>query len=238
MSERNDDKLCAIASVVGALTLFIGTLLHPSSADPNDPLAAFAEYAANGPWVASHLMQLLGILFIVAALVLLSRRMSDGGGAIWAHLGLVGAGASLAVAAALQAVDGVALKLMVDRWAAAPAGDKEMLFLAALAVRQIEIGLASIFSLLMGMTATVYGISLVLDRRFAKGLGWLAILGGIPIGVSGIIMAYTGFSDLAMTINLSASSLLLLWMLVMGVWLWRRASAENLEARAQSAYSE
>ncbi len=227
MSERNNYKICAVAAIVGALTLFVGTFLHPSNADPNDPLAAFTEYAADRPWVASHLMQLFGIILIVAALVLLSRLMSNGGGASWAYLGVVGAGSSLSVAGALQAVDGIALKLMVDSWATASAADKEMLFLATFAVRQIEIGLASILGLLFGITVTIYGIALVLNRSFPKWLGWLAILGGIPIAVAGIVIAYTGFSDLAMTINLSGSSLVLVWMVVVGVWMWRLASAKS-----------
>jgi len=136
----------------------------------------------------------------------------------------------LAVAAALQAVDGVALKVLVDRWAATTATDKEMLFLATFTVRQIEIGFASMFSLLMGLTATIYGIALVSDISFPKWLGGLALLGGIPIAVVGIVMTYTGFSDLAMTINLSASSLLLVWLMIAGVWMWRLASETRTDA--------
>ncbi len=230
MSEHNNYKICALAAIAGDLTLFVGTSLHPSNADPNDPLAAFTEYAADLSWITSHLMQLFGIILIVVALVFLSRLMSNGGGASWAYLGVLGAGASLSVAAVLQAVDGIALKVMVNSWAAASAADKEMLFLATFAVRQIEIGLASILGLLFGITVTIYGIALVSDRSFPKWLGWLAILGGIPIAVAGIVIAYTGFSDLAMTINLSASSLVLVWMIVVGVWMWRLASAKSSDA--------
>ncbi len=120
-------------------------------ADPNMPLAAFAEYAADRHLVASHLLQLLGIAMMVAALVLLSRRMGDGPAAEWATLGMMGAVASLAVASVLQAVDGVALKGMVDRWAAAAEPGKAALFQAAFGVRQIESGLAGIASMLMGL---------------------------------------------------------------------------------------
>lgn len=195
-------------------------------------VAAFTEYAADRPWVASHLMQLCGISLIVMALILLSRRMSTGRGASGASLGVAGAVASLAVAAALQAVDGIALKRMVDRWAAASVvtADKDILFAATFAVRQIEIGLASMFGLLMGMTATIYGVALISDRRFPRWLGGLAILGGLPLIVAGMLMAYTGFSALAMTINLSASALLLLWIVVVGVWMGRLASAKRLDA--------
>lgn len=210
--------------------LFVGTFLHPSGADPNDPLAAFTEYAADRPWVASHLMQLIGLILMVLALILLSRLMSGGGGASWAYLGAVSAGASLAVAAALQAVDGVALKVMVDRWAAAPAGEKDLLFYAAFGVRQIETGLASMLSLLLGITVTLYSVALLSDRSFPKWLGWLAIVGSIPTAGAGIVMAYTGFSGLAMAINMPANFLLLIWIMVTGGWMWRLASIKSLEA--------
>lgn len=231
MSERNNYKIGAVTAIAGALSLFVGTFLHPLGADPNDPLAAFTEYAADRLWVASHLLQLIGLILIVFALVLLSRIMSGGGGSSWAHLGVVGAGASLSVAAALQAVDGVALKVMVDRWAAASAAEKEMLFQATFGVRQIEIGLASILSLLLGITVTIYGAALVLDRSFPKWLGWLAVVGGIPTAIAGVVMATTGFSGLAMGINMPASFLLLVWMIVVGVWMWRLASTKSSDAK-------
>lgn len=84
----------SVAAIAGALTLFVGTLLHPANADPNALLAAFTEYAADRSWVASHVMQLFGIILIVVALVLLSRRMATGSGASWAAVGVAGAVAS------------------------------------------------------------------------------------------------------------------------------------------------
>jgi len=112
-------------------------------ADPNQAIAAFAEYAADRLWVASHLTQLAGLALIVAALLLLGQQLRAGSAAAWAAIAAGAAIVSLAVAVVLQAVDGIALKLMVDAWAAAPAAQKEGIFHAAFAVRQIEIGLAS-----------------------------------------------------------------------------------------------
>lgn len=202
-----------------------GTFLHPSGADPNDPLAAFTEYAADRLWVASHLMQLVGVISMMFALVFLSRMMSGGAGSSWAHVGVVGAGATLSVAATLQAVDGVALKIMVDNWAAASGEEKAMLFQAAFGVRQIEIGLASILNLVLGITATIYGVALVSDHRFPRWLGWLAIAGGMPAVVASVLLAYTGFSGVAMTTTLAASSLLLAWIIIVALWMWRLASS-------------
>ena len=210
-----------VAAIVGAVLLLVGTYLHPMSADPNVPLAAFAEYAASHIWVASHLMQLFGVVLITAALVLLSRNMADGPAAEWATLGATGAIASLAVASALQAVDGVALKFMVDSWAAIQEPGKTALFDAAFAVRQIETGLASMGSLLFGLTASIYGIALLIDRRFPGWIGVLAIVGGVPTAIAGIVIAYTGFSASAMMINMPSNSLLIVWMVALGIYGWR-----------------
>jgi len=144
------ERPCAFA---GSVLLFIGTYLHPMGADPNQAIAAFAEYAADRLWVASHLTQLAGLALIVAALLLLGQQLRAGSAAAWAAIAAGAATVSLAMAVVLQAVDGIALKLMVDAWAAAPAAQKEGIFHAAFAVRQIEIGLASMASLSLGLTA-------------------------------------------------------------------------------------
>lgn len=104
------NRVISIAAISGAILLFAGTCLHPMQADPNVALAAFTEYAVDRPWVASHLMQLSGVALMVTALVLLSRKMAGGTADAAAFLGSAGAIASLAVASALQAVDGVALR--------------------------------------------------------------------------------------------------------------------------------
>lgn len=212
-------KIGPIAAIAGAIVLFVGTYMHPMSADPNVPRAAFAEYAASHHWVAIHLMQLVGVILITASLVLLSRKMADGPAAEWATLGAAGAIASLSVAAALQAVDGVAVKVMVDTWAATP---EPASFSAAFGVRQVEVGLASIGSLLFGLTATVYGIALAIDGRLPRWIAVVAIVGGVPTAIAGVVIAHTGFSNAAMVINMPANALLLLWMIALGIYGWKR----------------
>ncbi len=217
----------SIAAFGGALLLFGGTILHPLGADPNDAVAAFREYADDQWWIASHLMQLLGIALIVCALIQLSRLLASGSARGLAWISAAGSIVTLAVAAALQAVDGIALKMMVDAWAAAAEPDKTTLFYAAYGVRQIEVGLASIMSLFFGLTMCVYGVAVISDHRFVKWLGWLAIIGGIPTAIAGVVIAYTGFSALAMSINMPSNSLLLIWMIALGVLFWRRDTEES-----------
>jgi hypothetical protein len=222
MQKTPSNRVGLISGILGASLLLIGTYLHPMSADPNVPTAAFTEYAADPHWVASHLLQLCGAVLLVTALVLFSRTLEEGPAAAWTPVVRIGASASIAMAAALQAVDGVALKVMVDRWATATELEKTSLLHATFAVRQIEIGLASMSSILFGLTVAVYGIALLIDHRFPRWLGALALVSGIPTAIAGIVMAYTGFSDVSMLINMPASVLLIVWIVALGVAAWRR----------------
>jgi len=111
---------------------------------------------------------------------------------------------------------------MVDGWMATAEPEKAALFQAAFGVRQIEVGLASITSLLLGLTASTYGMALLIDRRFPRWQGAFAIVGGAPSAIAGFVIARTGFSNLAMAINMPSGSLLILWMIVLGVSGWRR----------------
>ncbi len=222
MTYRPAHRLGATCAVGGCLLLLVATFLHPMDADPRESIAAFTEYAADQLWVASHLAQLAGVALMVVALLILTNEMETGSGSAWPRIGAAGAIASLAVAAALQAVDGIALKAMVDAWAAASGSHKEIAFQAAIAVRQIEVGFASMFSMLMGLTATAYGIALLAGRSYPKWMGGFAMTGGVPTLVGGVVMASTGFSGMAMAINMPASFMLLAWMFTLGVLMWRR----------------
>ncbi|WP_255992242.1 hypothetical protein [Chitinolyticbacter albus] len=221
MISRTERRVGALCAVTGSALLLLGTYLHPMHADPNAPAAAFAEYATDHGWIASHLTQFVGVGLLVAALILLARLLELKGRAGWARIAAGGAIASLAMAGALQAVDGIALKSMVDAWAVAPALQKEVVFYAAFAVRQVEIGLASLSSLLFGLTAMVYGGALIVDRGYWRWMGGLAIVGGLSTALAGLLIAYTGFSGLAMTLNMLGISILLLWMLALAVCMWR-----------------
>jgi len=220
MAKETAGRVGAGSAIGGSIVLLIGTYLHPLGADPNDTLAAFTEYAADRLWVTSHLMQLAGVSAIVVALVCLARQLASSREP-WAEIGAAGTIAALAIAAALQAVDGVALKRMVDAWAVAPAESRDAAFRAAFAVRQVEIGLAAMLNLVIGGTASVFGLALLGDDRFPRWTAVLALAGGVPTIIAGVVMAYTGFSELAMDIGMPANVLLLTWMLAIGAVMGR-----------------
>lgn len=204
--------------------LFVSTLLHPLDSDANAPRAAFVEYAADGLWVWSHLGQFAGLALLGTALVALAATFEAGRAAAWGRVGLAGAAVTVATAAALQAVDGVALNVMVDRWASASGEARALAFETAYAVRQIEIGLASLLSLMSGLTMAVFGVALTLSIRYPVWLGGISLLGGLGTVAAGAAQASTGFSSLAMTLSMAASSVLLVWAILVGALMWRLAS--------------
>lgn len=222
MQIRNESRVGAVCAISGVTLLIIGTYLHPMGADPNDPAAAFTEYAQDRLWIASHLLQLAGVAAMMAALLFLAGQLEARKRSSVVRIAAAGAIATLTLAAALQAVDGIALKSMVDTWAAAPASEKEGVFHATFAIRQVEIGLASMLSLSFGLTMTLYGIALLGEEAYPKWFAGLAIAGSVPTIVGGVVMAYTGFSGLAMAINMPANLLLLFWMLALAGLMWRQ----------------
>jgi hypothetical protein len=215
-------RLGAAAAFVGAALLVVSTALHPLGSDPADAPAAFAEYAADPLYVWSHLGQFAGFCGLATGLVAFAGTVEPGRAAAWARLG----------AAALQAVDGVALKAMVDRWAAAAGEARPLAFEAAYAVRQVEIGLAGLLSLLGGLTMIAFGLAVLPSARYPAWLGAIGLLDGFGMAAAGAAQASTGFSGLAMALSMLTSSVFLAWAALAGALMLRWATRSGSDGDA------
>jgi Domain of unknown function (DUF4386) len=215
-------KVGAAAAIAGALALLVGTMLHPMATDPADALAAFTEYAADPHWVSSHLTQFLGVALMFVGLVALRDTIQNQSTEWVARLGVLFGACAMAVAAALQAVDGVALKLAVNNWSSASLDQRQSAFTAALAVRQIEIGLASYVALLFGVSVSLSGMAVVRTKGFPRWLSWVGVMAGVGSAVGGLLSAYTGFSTIEMNVAMPFNLVVIIWMILVGVILWRR----------------
>lgn len=216
-------RLEGAAAISGALLLLFGTMLHPMQADPSDAVAAFTEYAADANWVASHLCQFFGIALMFVGLIGVGGAITGEAGEWIARVAVFFAASALALSAALQAVDGVALKTMVDDWFTAPADRNQAAFTAAFAVRQIEIGLASFVAMLFGVTAVLYGVAMSWSKQWPRWLGGLGVIGGLGTFTGGVLSATTGFSALQMNVSMPFNLTVIIWMILAGVILWRQA---------------
>ncbi len=134
--------------------------------------------------------------------------------------------AGFATAAVLQAVDGVALKAMVDLWSSA-SDDRPTLFAATLAVRQVEIGLDALLALVLAAAFLSLGVALLTAPARSRGLGGLALATAAAAAANGLALALGGFSNTAMLATTASGLLGLAFLLTAAFWSWRRAATQR-----------
>lgn len=195
LAERALLRLAGGLLLGGFVVFFVATRFHPSGAE-NDHPVIFAKYAASDPWVAVHFGQFAGVLLALGGFVVLARLlMARDQVAMLARWALGTTAATAAIWAVLQAVDGVALKQNVDAWAAASGSEQRLRFADAETVRWIEWGLQSYFRLLLGLTFVLVGVAIARTGVVARGLGPVAVLGGLLYMTVGVAVGHSGFEQ-------------------------------------------
>lgn len=205
--------------------LYIAMTQFHAGGDANDHHAIFATYAQNAIWSAVHLGQFAAMALLVAGLVALFTAPGQQARVV-ARIGLAMAGVTLTLYAALQAVDGVALKQAVDAWSAASVLEEPARFASAEAVRWLEWGMRSYEDFAFGLTlllvaATVFGSSL------PRPIAWLAGLSGLAYLGQGWIAGTEGFTAAQSALIVAGWVFSLAWM----AWLAAVAARPGSEGR-------
>ena len=223
-SERYFSKVGTVAALAGLVVYGVSAYLHPFT-PPHHTQEAFADYAVESLWAIYHLGEFLGILLMGAAIIALAFRLRRGVAGVWATLG----GAAMVVCAGVYgifaAVDGVALGIMVDRWAPAGPEQQELLYETAFAVRQIEGGLFSIQWFMFGIAAGLFAAAFFASAKspvrldWFSGMGLLSIIASLGAFSFAIVQAH-GYTDLSMAFQ---TGLIpgVLWIVAVGVFLYR-----------------
>lgn len=224
-SERFFSRAGAVAAFLGLAIYGGSAVLHPWT-PPHETAAAFADYAREPGWALIHLGELLGILMMTAAVIALGWRLRSGVSGVWAALGVGAMLVCASVYAIFIAVDGVALGIMVERWAAADAGERALLFETAFAVRQIEAGLFGIQWLMFGIASGLFAVAFFASAQRMFRMEWLSCMGWLSAAASlgtlafGTVQAHTGFSELAMAFQTGLYAGVA-WIIAVGVFLLR-----------------
>lgn len=204
-----------------ALGIFAG-VFHGGGGEPNNLVATLPHYAANDHWELVHLGQFVSDLLLLVGYIALYRSITEGVSATLARLGIIVAVVAEAIYGVNQAVDGVAIKFVAQQWVSAPLAEKPEAFRIAEAMRHVEIGTSSLWTLTSGIVLLLFGLAIALGRAYPRLLGWTAMaLGAIEIAFS-LDLARHGFagSPLAM-----ATLLMGPWTLFLAVCLWRKAGS-------------
>jgi len=241
LSERHFSKVGAIAAISGLVIYGVSNpVLHPQT-PPHETEAAFADYAVEPFWPLYHLGEFLGILLMSAAIIALAWRLRRGVAGVWATLGGAAMVVCASVYAVFAAVDGVALGIMVDRWAEAGPEQQELLYETAFAVRQIEGGLFSIQWLMFGIAAGLFAAAFFASAERPFRLRWLSVMGWLSVVASlgaisfGIVQAQTGYSDVSMAFQMGLY-VGVVWVVAVGVFLYRYP--EHTRALGEVSYRE
>lgn len=225
--DRTTLRIGSVCAVLGAVVALVFSILEPrvDSADPIvDQLQVVTE---SDGWIFHHLGTLLFTLLITAALYVVSRTLADRGVEVWRHLAVGSLLVSTPIAFITVALDGYATKAAAD----AAAGGGNVALAAGTAFVYAVWGVFMLETILyLGVTPILFGLAVSRSRVYPAAFGWPVILVGLLSVTAGVLGTADGPSatfDVLFTIS---TGLLTLWLLAIGVMLWRRAPTAAAEA--------
>lgn len=235
LSQRPVFIFGSISFIAGAIIMILSTLIHPSSEDPfNHPLV-LAEYAHTELWVGIHLGQFVGTMMVfIGGFVAIYRLLANSESSIVSFLGLIGLALTIITAstfAILQAVDGVALKFAVDSWMTSPGGEeeKETIFRVAEGIRWTEYGVNSVFRLLQGTVAIIFGLAIAKSIIVNRWIGIVGVVIGLITLAAGVEVSYSAFAYPNFEGIRGISMIIFLaWVVVLGSAMLKKASNKRI----------
>lgn len=218
-------KLGSAGFIIGASLMIIGGLLLPPSLGlvGVERLKEAGEHAVL--LQASALLATIGYWAILIGTMGVYRSITASGaatsGAAWARLGfyfhvmgvtLWTVGMSLDVSLAAVGLD----------WIAAPAAGKEAVYSVYAMLPGFGRGIFPMNVLLNWLAFAFIGIGMVRSAVYPRWLGWVELILGIAMLPIGVIMTFTGREAL-LNLFIPLSMLTILWFLVIGIWVARKA---------------
>jgi hypothetical protein len=221
-------RIGSIAFLAGVIIAVVSTVIHPSREDPANHPLVFAEYANDDSWIAVHIGQFAGVMMVFAggfvALYRLLMQSESNMASILSWIGLALAIITSSAFAVLQAVDGIALKMAVDSWVAAPPEEKVIPFRVAEGIRFIEYDANSMFRILQGTVAVIFGVAIVKGKFLSKWIGGAGVIIGVVTIYAGIEVAYLAFGY-ANIGGLRGISMIIyfIWVGILGGFMWKKS---------------
>ena len=229
--ERTSLRIGSIAFIAGAIIAIVSTLFHPTGKDPANQILEFMAYANSDSWTAVHIGQLVGVIMVFSGGFVSRYRLLVQSGSsmasILASIGLALAVMTASAFAVLQAVDGIANKMAVDSWVAAPAEEKVITFTVAEGIRSIEYGANSIFRILQGTVAVIFGIAILRSHLLNKWIcGAGVVIGAVTI-YAGLEVVYRGFVGPTTAIGISMI-IYFIWVGILGGFMWKKSMSKSI----------
>lgn len=221
MPDRSTLRIGSACAIVGGVLALITNLLHPRLSEFDDYVTAELRLVADSDgWIPIHLGLLLGTLLISAGLYVASRTLADQGVDGLRRLAVGSLLVGTAAAVMTVAIDGYATKAVADAWAAA---QDDVTLATGTAVA--EIGWAAFMSLVLvylGTTPALIGWAVARSRAYPAAFGWPVVILGLLAVVSGVMGMLDGPSATFFLLFTISSGLLTVWVIAIGILMWRR----------------
>ena len=220
-------RLGGACAVVGSLAVFGFRLAHGDApaADPEAQLRFITDHPA---YAGVHLGTILGVLAWAAGVVALAGTLTHPFASLLGRFGAAGVLVGAAIFIADFTMDGVAGQDLARAWAAAqPAAQADVVLAARTAVTMLRgTSLVSIV-VLWGVPLMLYGRAVALEG-YPAWLGWTGMAAGAAtvLGATALLLQPDLFPGV-LVYGLLASVAVQLWNVVLGVVMWRRASAAD-----------
>jgi hypothetical protein len=220
VTDRTMLRFGSVSAIGGAAVALVGNLLHPRISHFDDPTASFVrEVAGFDAWIPLHLLLVASILLIAAGQFVFIRTLKAGPAEGLARLALGALLVSTPIALVTLGMDGYSEKVAADAWAASPSAGT---FATAAAIAHVSWGAFMLLILtFVGLTPILFGLAVTRSGDYPAALGWGAVLFGVGAVVAGLI-GFGGQSGLFWGLFLATSGPLTLWVLILGVLLWRK----------------
>jgi hypothetical protein len=117
----------------------------------------------------------------------------------------------------------------VDSWAAAPPEEKTAAFRVAEGIRWTEVGTNSIFRILQGSVAIIFGVAITLSPIVVgRWIGAIGIFADAATIAAGVEVAYIGFGS--SMVGLGANSMIIysIWIVILGAFMWRKTMSKKV----------
>ena len=212
-------RIGGLSAIAGAILTAIGNALFPRASDPTDLSQVVQAMASYGPFVVLSWITALGLLLILGGLAVLALSLRDSPGEGWARLAFYTAIVATALWVVVFAVN-VGASWLAD----AATRDASLTPVAKAMVFQVN-GLFAAAVLVNWLDVFLFGVALLRTDRYPLWLAWTAVvLGGGTFLFAGLPLALSGVTAVVDNVVFPIlATLTLVWLLVLGVFLWRRA---------------
>lgn len=217
-------RIAGIALIVGAIVMAVFNGLLPRADDPSQVQQVLTKLGENETFSQIVFLALaFGMLLVLGGIVGIYRSLSTGAASAWARLGFYAAVVATATLVMVFAT-GWAVAGAAANWAAAPAVGQATAYSVAASLHAANMATFSMAIVVNWAAVILVGIAISLSTVYPRWMGWIAIvLGVVTIPAIGVPQAIAGPSQTIDLLFLIFSGLTLLWTLVMGVLITRKA---------------